>query len=107
MSRKLPPIPRYSVLDRAAAANWRKVLLPFPALPPKEADLMSIRVKLQQLKRERIAAWLLLDTRDGWTLVSGLNVVNIRSVKPPKARKADPESSPRNGGTPLQTSDRI
>ena len=50
-----------SVLDRAAARTGGEVLLPFPRLTTqKEIDVH--RVKLQQLKRERIAAWLLLDT---------------------------------------------
>ena len=50
-----------SVLDRAAARTGGEVLLPFPRLTTqKEIDVH--RVKLQQLKREHIAAWLLLDT---------------------------------------------
>ena len=50
-----------SVLDRAAARTGGEVLLPFPRLTTQK-EIDAHRVKLQQLKREHIAAWLLLDT---------------------------------------------
>ncbi len=50
-----------SVLDRAAARTGGELLLPFPPLTTQK-EIDAHRVKLQQLKREHIAAWLLLDT---------------------------------------------
>ena len=50
-----------SVLDRAAARTRGEVLLPFPRLTTQK-EIDAHRVKLQQLKRENVAAWLLLDT---------------------------------------------
>ena len=50
-----------SVLDRAAARTRGEVLFPLPRLSTQK-EIDAHRVKLQQLKRESIAAWLLLDT---------------------------------------------
>ena len=59
-SRKSPQS-TLSVLDRAAARTKGEVLLPFPRLTTRK-EIDAHRVTLQQLKREDIAAWLLLDT---------------------------------------------
>ena len=48
-------------LDWAAAQVRGEVLLPFPRLTTQK-EIDAHRVKLQQLKRGNIAAWLLLDT---------------------------------------------
>ena len=50
-----------SVLDRAAARTRGEVLLPFPRLTTQK-EIDAHRVKLQQLKGENVAAWLLIDT---------------------------------------------
>jgi hypothetical protein len=49
------------MLDQAAARTKREVLLPFPRLTTQK-EIGVHREKLQQLKREGAAAWLLLDT---------------------------------------------
>ena len=64
-SRKSPQS-TLSVLDRAAARTRGEVLFPFPRLTTQK-EIDAHRVKLQQLKRESIAAWLLLDTMTAGT----------------------------------------
>ena len=59
-SRK-SPITVTSMLDQAATRTKREVLLPFPRLTTQK-EIDAHREKLQQLKREGTAAWLLLDT---------------------------------------------
>ena len=48
-------------LDQVAARTKGEVLLPFPRLTTQK-EINAHRTKLQQLKRESVAAWLLLDT---------------------------------------------
>ena len=55
------PLTVPSMLDQAAARTKGEVLLPFPRLTTQK-EIDAHRAKLQQLKRESIAAWLLLDT---------------------------------------------
>ena len=59
-SRK-SPITLPAVSDQAAARPKGEVLLPFPRLTTRK-EISRHREKLQQLKRENIAVWLLLDT---------------------------------------------
>ena len=59
-SRK-SPITVTSMLDQVAAPTKREVLLPFPHLTTQK-EIDAHREKLQQLKRKRTTAWLLLDT---------------------------------------------
>ena len=48
-------------LDRTAAGTREEVLLPFPRLTTQK-EIDTHRVKLQQLKRKSMVAWILLDT---------------------------------------------
>ena len=50
-----------TVLNRAAARNKGEVLLPFPRFTTRK-EINLHREKLQNLKRDNIAAWILLDT---------------------------------------------
>ena len=55
------PLTVPSMLDQGTARTKGEVLLPFPRLTTQK-EINAHRTKLQQLRREGIAAWLLLDT---------------------------------------------
>ena len=83
--------------------NQREVLLPFPRFTiQKEID--AHRVKLQQLKRENIAAWLLLDTLTDGTRF-WLNFVE--HTFPQTEGQEAIQNRLRGWGHTSQTSDRI
>ena len=83
-----------SVLDRAAARTRGEVLLPFPRLTTQK-EIDAHRVKLQQLKGENVAAWLLIDTVTDGTRF-WLNFVE-HTFHQTQKRESHPESPPRMG----------